>query len=270
MIRAGMVCIGILWLAAPATVSSAQKKAAPKQDEKRENEAVREAERDVEDAQEKLKQAEGAARDASKAWKSALMERQAALATLQKVRDRLEQEHEASTGLAAARQQLKDSAAELARVSRPILERVHLEQAEIVAELSALQEHLKQPDDPVLRREAATKIPPLTARLRELERAALLKDPPAAKLLETVDKHESRVRDAVKKFDLAVERDPELRTAQQTFAAADRRAEQAEESAAKVTRGLAEARSGLAKATARLQQKQLQDRRDDNRKPKKK
>lgn len=270
MYRTSLVILGIVWIVAPGSVTADQKQPSSKQDEKRENEAVREAERDVEDARGKLKAAEGEAREASKAWKSALTERQAAAAALQEVRERLEAEHQESTGLAEARRRLKESAAELASVSRPILEKVHQLQPDVVSELAGLHEHLRQQDDPVLRREAATKIPPLTARLRELEREALRQDPQAAKLLETVDQQESRVRDSVKKFDLAVERDPNLRRAQQAFTMADRRAEQAEESAAKATRRVNDARNALAKAMERLQQKQLQDRRDDNRKPKKK
>ncbi|OYW19901.1 MAG: hypothetical protein B7Z55_08075, partial [Planctomycetales bacterium 12-60-4] len=103
-----------------------------------------------------------------------------------------------------------------------------------------------------------------------LERGALKNEPVTSKLVEEVDRRERQVQNAVKKFETAVERDTELRAAQQAFEKAGRDADAAEAAAAKSAGAMAEARTSLEKAAARLQQKQLQDRRDPNRRSKKK
>jgi chromosome segregation ATPase len=268
-----VVGMALCLLLASANLGLAQKTPAQKRDEQRENEAVREAQRDLQEARDQLKDAEKALNEEQIALRKALTTQKAAAATVQKVQDRLEAEHGERTGLSAARQQLRDVQAELDRAAKPVLERVHAAQRPLLETLERVKLRLKPGDDELspARREAVEEHARLTKQLRDAEQTALLADAATRLLMERVTTAQTRVQEALRKFDAAVERDPELRAAQKAVDSAQRDVTAAESAAAKAARAVADARGKVTQATQKLQQKQAADARDKNqpKKPKK-
>jgi chromosome segregation ATPase len=260
----------------PAALAEAQvvKKPSPRQDEKRENEAVKEAQQALQEAREHLKESEKSLGDGQDRLRKAITAQKAAASDLQKVQDRLESEHGERTGLTAARKRLKEVSAEYDRAAKPILERVHAENKSLVDAVEKARQRIKpQGDSPSESRSAAiAEHAKLTKELRELERKALEADETTKPLQKRVDDAESAVQTALKKFETAVEKDGDMKAARQAFEKSKKEVDAAETAIAKAQRAVAEARSRAAQATQRLQLKQAADAKDSNksnRKPKK-
>lgn len=240
-------------------------------DEQRENQAVKEAQEDVREAEKALQEAEQDVRKKLDAWRKAGAARKMAISNLQKVQDRLEIEHAESTGLAAARKALKAAQVELQQQSRPILERL-AETPDYQAARKALDKAkaaVKPPDDedadPAARKEAAAKYAAAAAGLRELERRALTQEAGMQSLLDTVDQREQSVQSALKKFEKAVERDKELRAARKSLDQAEAEEDRAGDAVTTARRDFTAAKTKLAQAQQKLQLKRAQDAADKNR-----
>jgi chromosome segregation ATPase len=245
-----------------------------KQDEKRENEAVKEARQAVDAAEKAVREREQDVRGKLAELRSAQQARQSAAKDLQKVEDRLEAEHAESTGLAAAREKLKAAQTEFQQRARPLLERLK-NQPEYQAAQQALDKAKAaikpDPDRPDADRQAAVAAHAQAAeKVRQLEHASLDKDPDAKAWQAKVTAAEADVQSAKKKFERAVERDGDLKAARKAFEKAKQEEDAVEQAVAAVQRKLADAQGEVAKARQKLQQKVAQDLKDDNKPNKKK
>lgn len=269
-----LICllIALLVLSADRQVAAQAKKPSNKQDEKRENEAVKDAQEALQDARDKLKDAEKSLGGDQDRLRKAVAARTSAGKDIEKVQDRLETEHGERTGLTAARKKLKDVQAEYDRTAKPVLERVKAEQQPLLARIEKARQGIKpdgnQPDGG--RSAAAAEYAQLTKQLRELERKALEADPTTKPLLQRVDDAEAAVQAALKKFETAIERDGDFKAAQKAFEQAKREVGAAETAIARSQKAVAEARSRVAQAQQKLQQKQAADAKDDNKPNRKK
>lgn len=247
------------------------KKPSPKQDEKRENEAVKDAQQTLQEAREKLKDAEKSAGDDQARLRQAVAAQKSATKDLQQVQDRLEVEHGEKTGLTAARKKLKDIESEYDRAAKPILDRVHAEQKPLLDRLEKAKQAIRpKADEPNDDRSAAVaEHNKLMKELRDAEQQALAADATVKPLQRKVEDVRALLDVALKKFETAVERDGDLRAARQAFERSKREQDNAEAAVAKAQRSVADARQRVAMATQKLQQKQAADAKDSN-KPKNK
>lgn len=244
-----------------------QKKPSQRNDEKRENEAVRDAQDDLHEVEKKLKQADSDLRDFQQRLRQAVARRQTAMAAVQKVLDRLEKEHAEGTGLTAARQALQAAQAEFDENAKPVKERLS-QQADYKAAQAALAKAKAavQPsgDDPADRAQAAKDYTTAIARIRELEQAAFQQDETLKPLSVRRDAAAQQVREATDKFEKAVASDADLKAARNDVDVAKRDADKAEQVVAEGSRKLAAVRMQVTQAQQKLAQKKLADQRDDN------
>src|SRR5690349_15395451 len=101
-----VLVLGSLALGFSTVIAEGQnsaRKPAPRQDEKRENEAVKEAQQALQSARENLRDDEKSLADGQDRLRKATVAQRTAASDLQKVDDRLEAEHGERTGLTAAR-----------------------------------------------------------------------------------------------------------------------------------------------------------------------
>ncbi len=242
----------------------------PKRDEQRENEAVAEARRDLQDAQDDLKQAEKKAQGELRQWQQAVEELRQATARLSKVREQLEGEHAEITGLGSARSRLQQVTEEISRRSPSVLSAVVEQNAELRKQIAELEVQANQEGDLAARRAAIKALPDLRTRWTRLEEAALASHPETTTLVQQQKEARQEVQRAGERFEKAVETAPQWRDAQSSVTKARRDAERMEESADQALQQSVRARQRVAKARQHLEQKELQDRRDSNRpKPKK-
>lgn len=262
-----LVALG-LCLPTEAAQKNSQSKA-QKRDEQRENEAVRKAQQHVNDVQKDLKQDEGALRDAQGQLRQAITQKKMAIAALQKTIDRLEGEHADLTGLTATRRDLKAAQAAFDEKAGPV--RKSLEsQPEYQAALQSLAKikaALKAMDDnpEADRKQLAKDFSAATTKVHDLERAAFQRNPELTMLQTKVDASEKAVQQALAKFEKAVEQDGDLKVARKALEQAQQAEDRAEDAVAKAARTVAAARVKLTQANQQLQQKKLQDAKDDNR-----
>lgn len=244
---------------------------AQKRDEQRENEAIRKAQAHLNDVQKALKQAEDELKSAQQKATQAIAKRQAATNSLQKVLDRLEAEHAEMTGLASARKAYAAMETEFEQESEPILAELRktTEYQALTQKIENGKASLKADDSDIDRAALARENLEAAQRLRELELAAFRRDPSLNRLLARVEQAQEEVRKASAKFEKAVERDSELKSARKAFEEAKSAQTQAENTLAKQSREVALARNNVTQAARILQQKKLADQRDTNRsKPK--
>jgi chromosome segregation ATPase len=261
------VCVGV------ATAQNPKKPNNQQQDEKRENQAVKEAQENVNDAQKSLREREKDVRDKLAQVRSAIQARQNASNDLKKVEDRLEAQHAETTGLVAAREKLKSAQKDFDQKSSPVLDRLKTEPGYRAAQdaLTKAKAAIRpDPDNPDADRKAAAAAhAKAIEQVRDLERTAIDKVDELRSLRAKVDDAEAGVQAAKKKFDRAVEKDPEMKSAKQAFDKAKLEEDKAEDAVAGAQRRVADARSKVAQAVQRFQQKKAQDLKDAN-KPKNK
>lgn len=241
-----------------------------KQDEKRENEAVRKAQGEVQDAEKAIRKAETSLVDARRNLTKAIAERTAAGKNVQNTIDRLESEHAEGKGLIAARERFKSAQAAYEAAAEPIRERLKNDPAYVAAQTNVdkTKAALKVEEGDA-RLQAAKESAAALRKVRELEKAALERDPQAKKLNKEMDEAQAALQGTIERFNKAVENDPELKSAKKAFESAKKGEDQAESAIARETRDLGTARSKLAKAQQTLAQKKAADARDSNQ-PKKK
>jgi hypothetical protein len=245
---------------------AAQKNKANARDEQRENAAVKEAQQDLAKAKDNLKDGEKSLREAQAAHRKAELDRKQAASDMQKLRDQLEERHEKETGLLAARRELQRLTTERDRLVDPLVKAVRQRETSLAAELATAEQNLSRATTLDERKTAAKQIADIQARFRILETAAIEADPNARRTAQQAAEQEARVRTAVDKFDRVIERDPQLKAADQRFAAAKKAEDAAGDSLAKATRSVANSRNSVEKAEVKLAQKVAQDRRDRNKK----
>lgn len=252
----------------PSKQSTAQKR-----DEQRENEAVRKAEDHLRDVQKEVKKTEADLREAQQRVRQTVTQRQAAASALQKTLDRLEGEHADLTGLTATRRALKTVQAEFDQQAAPVRKMLESQDDYRAAQsaLARAKAALAPADDDVEvdRKQLAKDHLAATAKVRELEQAAFRRDAGLTVLTDKIDRAEKDVQVALERFEKAVERDRDLKTARKAFEDSKAAEDRAETAVAKELRALAAARMKVTQATQQLQQKKLQDARDDNRGKKK-
>lgn len=242
---------------------------AQKRDEQRENEAVKKAQQHLNDVQKDLKENEGALRDVQSQLRQAIAQRKMATTALQKTIDRLESEHADLTGLTAARRELKSAQATFDEKAGPVRKQLETKPDFQAAQqaLAKIKTALKSMDDDpeADRKQLAKDFSAATAKVHELERAEFQRNPELSALQTKVDAAEKTVQQAVVKFEKAVEKDGDLKAARKGLEQAQQAEDRAEEAVAKAARTVAAARGKLVQANQQLQQKKLQDAKDDNR-----
>lgn len=238
-------------------------------DEQREDQAVREAQKGVDEAQKTAKQREQSVREALSKLRSAAQARQTAASAVKKVEDRLEEKHADSTGLKAARAKLQIDQTALDEKSAPVLEKLRKQddyrsaEAAVAKAKTALSPANEDLDTD--RAAAAHEYAKALEKLSSLERWTLDRETALKPLLAKVAEDQVAIQAARRRFDAAVEKDPELKAARDAAAKARKAEDDAEGAVAAVQRELAAARSKLATAQQNLQRKRAIDARDGNR-----
>lgn len=252
-------------LAALAAPAGAAPKKAQKNDEQRENAAVKEARKEVNAAQERQRTATKAVRDAEQALNQAELQQRRAASELQKTAERLENEYADTLGLTAARKNLKDSQARLDAISRPVLQEARLTaairdaQAAVDRERQRL-EMLRTTTAPGDRAALAR----LNAALNRLEREALRRDPRTQLPQRSVDEAEESVHNQLAAVQKAAARSPVYQTAEQAFETARRDAAKSRQILEKQQRELQDAAQSVTRAEQALARKVAADARDPN------
>lgn len=270
-----------VWLASTPLLRAAQngknnRNNAQKNDERRENDAVQKAQKDVNAAEKVMRDAEKSARQAADKLKGAIRDQSKAASQIQKRRDDLEEKHGDLVGLTEARRTLDAARKAYGKAGSPILKRVtespsYQEAVEMAQQsdrrLSALRDDTDLEDAERLKQMAdAAKTKQLPARL---EREALDAEESLKSERNALRAAEQAVAKANDAMDKAVEKDPELKSAKDSFESAKNQVAAARRESAKEAKQLADARQKLSREQNDLQQKINADRKDDN-KPKNK
>lgn len=244
---------------------------AQRNDEKRENEAVDKARKDVNNAERVVKDAERALKQVSDKLRSAEVEHSRAASTIQRVRDELETRHGDLTGFTEAKRKLDEARRTYEKAGEPILKRLAetdkyksaLEAAEKAdRQIASLRqgdvesaERIKQ-----LAELAKTKLIPAQLERESLDADSSLEN--ERKALREAEKAVAKSKDEV---DRAVEKDPKLKDAKDAFEKAKDHVASVRKTVAQEAKQLADARQKLARENRDLQQKIAADQKDDNR-----
>lgn len=243
---------------------------AQKNDEKRENQAVQNAQRDVSEAQKKLRDAEKTARQAAEKVKAALLEQQRAASQIQKRRDELEEKHADLVGLTEARRRLEAARKAYEEAGEPILKKLAesdkykaaLDTAKSAdRRLADLRDGDAGDSDRLKQMADAAKDKQLPSRLQReaLDAEVSLKSERNA--LKSAEEAVARASDALER---AVEKDAGLKSAKEAFDKSKDHVVAARRDSEREARDLADARQKLAREQQDLQQKINADRKDDN------
>ncbi|MEK6262273.1 MAG: hypothetical protein AABP62_27055 [Planctomycetota bacterium] len=271
-----VLSVGVLLASAPLSAvaqngKNNNKTNAQKNDERRENDAVQKAQKDVNAAEKTLRDAEKSARQAAEKLKSAVRDQSKAAGQIQKRRDDLEAKHADLVGLAEARRTLDAARKAYETAGAPILKQVAetaqykeaLEAAKNAdRRLAALRDDNEGDDGDRLKQMVeAAKTKQLPARLEReaLDAEESLK--PERTKLKAAEEAVAKASDAMEK---AVEKDPELKSAKSAFEQVKDQVAAARRESAQEARQMADARQKLAREQQDLQQKINADRKDDN------
>jgi chromosome segregation ATPase len=267
---------GLLAFASQVMAAQNGKNNNQKNDERRENEAVQKAQKDVSAAEKVVRDAEKSARQAADKLKGAFRDQSKAASQIQKRRDDLEEKHADLVGLTEARRSLDTTRQAYEKAGAPILKQVtestRYRDAQDAAKqadrrLNALRgdEDLEDGERLKLMADAAkTKQLPAQLEREALDAEESLKDERTALRMA-----EQAVVKANAAMDKAVEKDPELKAAKDAFESAKDHFTAARRESLKEAKQLADARQKLSREQNDLQQKINADRKDDN-KPKNK
>ena len=242
-----------------------------KNDERRENEAVQKAQKDVKAAGDALRDAEKSAKQAAEKLKAAVRDQSKAASQIQQRRDDLEAKHSDLVGLTETRRTLDVARKAYEKAGAPIMKQVAesakykaaLEASKIAdRRLSALRddnggddgERLKQ-----MAQAAKTKLLPAQLEREALDAEESLK--PERTKLKAAEEAVAKANDAMEK---AVERDPEFKSAKEAFEKAKDHVAAARRESAQEARQMTDARQKLTREQNDLQQKINADNKDDN------
>lgn len=266
-----------VWFASTPLLTAAQngknnnKNNTQKNDERRENDAVQKAKKDVDAAEKVARDAEKSARQAADKLKGAIRDQSKAASQIQKRRDDLEEKHGDLVGLTEARRTLDAARKTYEKSGSPILKQVtesasYQEAVETAKQadrrLSALRDDTDLEDGERLKQMAdAAKTKQLPARL---EREALDAEESLKSERNALRAAEQAVAKASDAMEKAVEKDPELKSAKDTFESAKNQVAAARRESAKEAKQWADAKQKLSREQNDLQQKVNADRKDDN------
>lgn len=260
--HAWIVAVLLTALAAPAIAAPRK---AQKNDEQRENAAVKEARKEVGAAQDRQRTAAKAVRDAEQALNQAELQQRRAAAELQKAADRLETELADLHGLTQARRNLRDVQTRLDAISRPVLQEAR--QTAALREAQAAVDRERQRID-ALRTTAGpadrAALARLTAALNRLEREALGRDTRTQLQQKAVDDAEESVRRQLAAVQKEAARSPVYQTAEQAFETSKRDVSRARQALEREQRDLREAAQAITRAEQNLARKTAADARDPN------
>lgn len=260
--HARIVAVLLIALTAPAVGAPSK---AQKNDEQRENAAVKEARKDVNAAQDRQRAAAKAVRDAEQALNQAEQQQRRAASELQKAGDRLETELADLHGLTQARRSLREVQSRLDAISRPVLQEAR--QTAALREAQAAVDRERQRID-ALRTNAGPEdraaLARLTAALNRLEREALGRDARTQLQQRAVDDAEESVRKQLAVVQKEAARSPVYQTAEQAFESAKRDVARARQTLEKEQRDLREAAQAVTRAEQNLARKMAADARDPN------
>lgn len=266
----GMILVSAgIWAAANQQIAKN-----PRQDEQRENQAVKKAQQEVREAQENLRQREQEVRELLSKLRATQQNRHQAAQQLQKIEDRLEAKHEESSGFAAAKRRWQEARKALDSAAEPTLQRLRSEPAYQSVQKAIQEAKAALQADPeqitVDREAAAERLAQAMTRLREMEQQALDGVEELAPLQSELQAAQQAVQVTRQKFERMLERDPEWKAALRAFEDAQRDEDRAERELVQAQRRLLDARRQLLEANQQLQLKIAQDLKDSNRKKKKK
>ncbi len=242
-----------------------------KNDERRENEAVQKAQKDVNEAEKSLREAEKSARQALEKLKGAERDQAKAASQLQKIRDDLEKKHADLTGVSEARRNLEDARRTYRTAGEPVLKRLaetsdYKKAVEAAKDADKRLSELRGDKDADAdeRRQQLAEASKVKLVPSQMERDALdaeqsLKSQRAK--LKAAEEALAKSHDAMEK---AIEKDPAIRSAKEAFEKSKREVAAARKVADQEGRQLTDARQKLAREQNDLQQKIAADRRDDN------
>jgi hypothetical protein len=274
-----ILSFGVLFALSPSAASAQNNKNknnANRNDERRENEAVQKAQKDVNAAEKLLREAEKSARQAVERLKGAERDQTKAASHLQKQRDELEAKHADLLGLTEARRTLDAARRAYEKAGEPILKAVAesaryksaVEDAKTADRRLATVREDKEGDAPDRLKQmselAKTKLVPKQMEREALDAESSLKSQRAE--FKAAEDAVTRTHAAVEK---AVEKDPAIKSAKDAFEKAKSDLVAARREAEKEARQMTDARQKLAREQQDLQQKINADRKDDN-KPKNK
>lgn len=264
----------IVILAGAATgqvAGAAQQTNAQKNDERRENEAVRKARQDVKAAQDAETAAERSSRKAADELKAAERTLVQAARQLQTLRETLEDKHADAVGLVEARRAAEAAQRAYEAAGKPVLQRL-AETAKYQAAVAAAKEADQRlaslrsatDGDPDLHRKQLAEAARIKLVPGQLEREALDADASLKSEREQLMAAEANVAAIRKDVDRAIEKDPALKAAAERIEQARQAVSGARRNADREGRQLADARQKLVREQQDLQQKIAADRRDDN------
>lgn len=259
----------ILCAFAIVPVRAADNGRARRADERREDAAVKEAREAVNDAEQEVRQAQQSLQRSQSRYREAEAERKRAGIALEKTVDRLEKEHADSGTIAAARERLSEARARFKEAAQPILATVRSQPAYVAAESERAEAvALLAPEAEGDREDAARRASAAAATMREMERSATSADPRLTALDAEVAAAEVRFKTAQRRFEKAVESDPDLESARRALSAARAAEDKAEATLVRENRDLLAARARLVRAQQSLAAKRAADQRDTNKPPK--
>jgi hypothetical protein len=263
----------ILLSAVPVTVI-AQGKPKPnnnQQDERRENQRVKQAQQALDEAQEKHKEAAREVTAASQKLTKVEAEKRQAIDKAQEVRRQLEQQQEVRLGLPGllkeqeAAQKIFDAAA------APVLAALKASQAYATAVADAKAAHAElqaarreNPSTSVGSDSDLSGLVRRTLKPAELEQAALVANPAAQGARGELAKVQERIQAAREKIRSAVERDAALRGALEDLKQRNAAADKAKAELARSRERLAAAAGKVSQEREQLARAAAADRRDDN------
>lgn len=257
-------------LLSTASADAPRRSQAAKNDEKRENEAVRKAQQELKEAVDAERNAERSAQRAVDAVRTAERALTQATARLQKVRDELESKHAEAAKLTAARKTADEARQAYQAASQPFLQRLTETSAyqQALAAAQSAEESLKKlPSDDTAdtARKERAELARAAQEPARLQREALEAETSLNPLRNRLKGADEGVAAAQRIIDRAIENDPALKEVRDQIERARQQVAAARKDAAQEERQLAEARQKVVRRRMDVQQKVAADQRDDNR-----
>ena len=252
----------------------AQKNARNKQDERRENQRVADAQKSVREHQAELQQAEQKLKSLLRTSATLELHLNKARSQWREKREQVADEMAKSMGIDAALSRLKQAKAELAEYSQPIHDALHQKQEWIAAKKSAdqakseietLREEIGLGEDE--RNSKLNALTDLVLKPGELDRQAILDSEKGKSLSEKVDDAQAavgKIRRAIP--DEKVDANPAVVQAKKAIDQAEQELKKHAQSQSVARGGVQKAQVQLNQSRLKLQQAQAADARDKNRK----
>lgn len=266
----GALCLGML-LVSPAW---AQKNNRNKQDEKRENERVADAQKEVREQQKDLSDAEQKLREAVRSSTSQVANLARAREQLRQTREQTADRLAKSMGIEAALERLKLAKMKLVEFKTPVIEKLHRSKEWVAAtdaadkaqsEIDKLREDIELSDDD--RKQKLDRLTKLVLRPDELDRQAVVETAEGKLLTDQVEAALAaieKIRRAIP--DEKVDADPAVVQAKKTLEKSEQELKKLTQNVSAQRNSVQKAQQQLQQSRQKLQQAQAADARDKNRK----